>query len=506
MARLEWRPIDAPQGSIRDIALAGSNIVNSFDRMGQMLFDREARLRKEATDEQAAQVLMANDEAGVAAALQQAMSTGNRRVDTNILARLANEQRNTVLTREGLRQDNWIKGDQIKDKESLTEWSGELPALLQSHYGGDRGAMAAELSRISASESGRRFLNQRYGDAWKAFEGGVDDRREQLSDDRTHQRGLASVAAQREANTLARDKWNFEKSRLLADEARTREALAFADTFTEKMPARFSTEDSIAGLRRAPAFRNLDSRVKTAVLARLRSEDFGRDAYLTPTSDSLTAQTIVPIQPGEPGSLVGNAEGISAQGLSDRLNRIRDQTERVRDAFANRFDAKNMGSAIIAESKKYANVTPDEVYKAAQARGISIDDVEAVRTASGNQMSYPEIMATLQKDGKARDPGFFSMRALDPVEYFFGGERVLHNRALEVARLKGNEGDLARATNERASLLRKPEQVLAEVAQLDAEIRRATAVGQLSPAQRSRVLQLEARLSRLQEMLRPPQE
>ena len=59
MAQLVWRPIEAPQGSIRDIALAGSNITNSFDRMGQMLRDREAALRQQATGDATAQALMA---------------------------------------------------------------------------------------------------------------------------------------------------------------------------------------------------------------------------------------------------------------------------------------------------------------------------------------------------------------------------------------------------------------------------------------------------------------
>ena len=50
MAALTWRNVDAPQLDTRGIALAGQNITQSFDRMGQMLMQREAALRAEATN------------------------------------------------------------------------------------------------------------------------------------------------------------------------------------------------------------------------------------------------------------------------------------------------------------------------------------------------------------------------------------------------------------------------------------------------------------------------
>lgn len=105
MAQLTWRNVDAPQGSIRDLALAGQQITGAFDRFGQMLADRETRLRKEATDAQVAQAYMAGTPEEIAALRARGLEGLDRRVDRATYAQTLGAVENQLLERTKVREE-----------------------------------------------------------------------------------------------------------------------------------------------------------------------------------------------------------------------------------------------------------------------------------------------------------------------------------------------------------------------------------------------------------------
>ena len=88
---LIWRPIDIPRLDTRDMMYSGQVINNAFSRFNDLLAERDAQNRKDATDEAAAKVLAANDANAINAIRQQVLNgTLGDRVDARQIAALAN--------------------------------------------------------------------------------------------------------------------------------------------------------------------------------------------------------------------------------------------------------------------------------------------------------------------------------------------------------------------------------------------------------------------------------
>lgn len=121
--RLTWQSIQAPQLDMRDTMLAGNQLTQSFDRLGQTLKDREARMRTEATNEALAGVHLAGTPEEIAALRAQGLGHLDRRVD-----RLAYAQ--SMGQVEGQIMDRRVKQNELT-RFDAEQWAGQFaPELL----------------------------------------------------------------------------------------------------------------------------------------------------------------------------------------------------------------------------------------------------------------------------------------------------------------------------------------------------------------------------------------
>lgn len=126
MAQLQWRPIEAQQGSTRDIAVAGAAIGNSFDRMALMLKDREASLRKDATDQARVGYLRETDPEKMAAMIASMGQEGGlgRRVDMASVLAGAQAHRSGLI-------DTGLKNEQFLDIRDRVAQAPDVTTLYR---------------------------------------------------------------------------------------------------------------------------------------------------------------------------------------------------------------------------------------------------------------------------------------------------------------------------------------------------------------------------------------
>lgn len=223
MAQLTWRNVDAPQGSIRDLALAGQQITGAFDRFGQMLADRETRLRKDATDAQVAQAYMAGTPEEIAAIRARGLEGLDRRVDRAAYARALGEAENDIVTRS-------VNREELLGLQANAQMGDEQAHYLSLLGQGDRAgaaAYAAEQARLNPDMWSRvAYGTQKEGET--VFDNYDTRRMTGERDAETARSNRADEANARTQTAIQGQRLALEKRSIALQEQQREQALAAA--------------------------------------------------------------------------------------------------------------------------------------------------------------------------------------------------------------------------------------------------------------------------------------
>lgn len=447
MAQLKWNQVDAPRIDLRDTMLAGQNITQSFDRMGQMLMDREKMMRQRATDEVVAQGLAQTDVEGLQQFIQNVpgQAAGNRRVSSREVLEALNP-------RVAALQEQWIKQDDIFNRQAEVQFAGDLDTLGGLGYSGDTAGYAARRDTIDDTDLGRRALFRGREYLAGRHDTGFDDRLDttKATDQRNYQQG--SLDVQNRELSLRQQVANERRALL------EQERIGWADAQKLMSSSDFAgtTDDFMSTLMQRGFFEGKSREYVQAFGSAITDPNLGRDRRLTPTQSQVAALPDLQV-----------------------LSGVVDTAQRLEQIKGNRFDAENMPSTVIRRAEELGDVKPETFYAAAAERGIRREDAERIRTENPG-IGYNHLLAAIESDGSIADADFWSRKnalSTDLSEYYHGGERALGRISKTVSDLLLNQGDLARATNERALAVSEAQQAQTAAQALADAMRREVAQG-----------------------------
>lgn len=151
MAQLTWREVQAPNLSTRDMALAGNQIGQSFDRLGELLIRREDNLRKDATNSAAAAAYMAGTPEEIAALRSQQFANLDPRVDRLAYAQALGLAQNQMTER--------LKAQGEIDQIESQRWGGVFAGRMVDAAGdGNRAELDRIRAEMEADEKAKKYL------------------------------------------------------------------------------------------------------------------------------------------------------------------------------------------------------------------------------------------------------------------------------------------------------------------------------------------------------------
>jgi hypothetical protein len=465
MAQLTWRNVDAPQLSTRDLALAGGQITNSFDRLGVALNGWQARKEDGAVDAELGKYLGIGDPD----ALQKAMASYQGPYAKRVLGEL----NNLLTTRLNQRADR-LQGDKFQEEVYNTQAAGvDVSGVLQAEHSGEQAAIDAAMDKIrSQGTIGQRALGLNSKNFFDAYDGGGDDRREGARD---------KVDANYKAGSLANDSIRARAAaaesgaRVAAiNEERAATALgrrAYADAqgMIAQLPAGVSTQDTMLDLMHKGYFKDKPQAYASAFAAAMGDKNFGRDAQLTPTTAQLETATSLP------GS---GAMLLAPKDVLTGLAGAKTQAGIVETRRVNRLNAENPDMMVVNSIGKFKDAGADDTRAAFEKRGISGDDMEALRVQKG--FGYPEMMAILE-NGNVRDADFWSKRnwkSGGAFEYFHGGDKAASEQADRLDAALRDEGQQAKFNADLAARTAPTQKLTTQLDNLGATIQRKRARGE----------------------------
>ena len=262
MAQITWRNIDAPHLSTRDLSLAGGQITDAFDRLGQQLFQREASLREQATDAALADVHMAATPEEIAALRARGLDHLDPRVNRLAVAQGLGQVEGQIMDRR-VKQNDLTRFD-------AEQWAGRFaPELLTAAGRLDDQGYAATMARMQADPRFQdyAFAAQDMIHDSQNLRGDADTRR--MTGERDAEDARANRA--REANDAARLRLQSEQYRL-DRESRAAQDRGYEAAFDFATRYRLdSTESAEAKLVEDADFRALPPDVKRAIQSNFRS-------------------------------------------------------------------------------------------------------------------------------------------------------------------------------------------------------------------------------------------
>lgn len=473
MAQITWRNVDAPQLSIRDIALAGGQVTAGFDRFAQALATREANLRTKATDAAIGARLAIQDPNQLG---QIDPASLDPRVNMRMLLEADNQHRNGLIQRAQ-------QQEQLLDAQASAKFAAEGVPLLRAAQAGDMGAIDALNARAGADPEFARWYGRMSGEVASALDTGADNRRADLQLDQQRETDNARIGLERSHLALAQR----EATRNEEDRAAMTTGIEFAENWMSQDRTAASTQDAVANLIKREDFLKLPEPAQRAALARITDTNRGRDALMQLTADDLHAE----LQPGLTTTANGRSTTIPRITLGDALGQLT-QLEQEAQAAAvverNRFlDEQPVLRTFdrlaqireAAEKNPEAAPTADSIYALAGDRGISRRQVESVQQQYN--LGYDELAAILA-DGSVRDATYWEAQLGMKGGFWEGGEDALRASAKALHDAKTNKGYTENLQAELDKRTREIARTQQQARDLSAQLGRAVRSGAPSTA------------------------
>lgn len=241
MAALTWREVSAPQLSTRDLALAGQTMTQGFDRLGQVLLNREQSLMKKATDQAIAARLVQQDPN----AMGQLDLTGlDRRVDLRALAEADNSHRAQLVERQRANEE-------LLNSQANSQFGTVIAGLADAALAGDAEAEATLKAGRENDPMFARALAQHYEKITGFRDDGVDNRLEDNKFGETVRSNKASEAGSAADRAL--------RARAINNDEAARAGLEKGNNLGIQLAERLRLqggEDAIAALYETPEYKN----------------------------------------------------------------------------------------------------------------------------------------------------------------------------------------------------------------------------------------------------------
>lgn len=228
MPRLQWEQVAAPNLSIRDMAIASSQVTAGFERLGKVLEERYLQKKQEDTNAAVAGILAESDPNKL---MSVDPASFGKNVDTRAVMEALVQQRRGLLVEADTRED-------LLNKQALSKHGDELQGLFQAYRDGDEAAKAQMVTRAAEDPEGfGRAASAFTLEFFNAAVGGEEFRQDQLEhkdlqEDRAIGRQLESrrISQEDERIALSRESTNLAK----ADRADLTSGAAYGHAALEK--------------------------------------------------------------------------------------------------------------------------------------------------------------------------------------------------------------------------------------------------------------------------------
>lgn len=218
MPRLTWDQVAAPNLDTRDIGLAGASIASSFARMGDLLNQRYAQQKQEATNAEIAKQLAIADPEQLAAGFD--VSTLNAKADPAAVLMARNARYSEVINQLGAKED-------LLNKQVSAKLGAQALPLYEAALRGDKEAAAQIAAKALDDPEWARFLSLKAETFAEFADKGIDN----LETARTHRASEADAAVGRglQAQGLALEGARLSLTREAANAAKTERQLTGAN-------------------------------------------------------------------------------------------------------------------------------------------------------------------------------------------------------------------------------------------------------------------------------------
>lgn len=309
MAQLTWREIQAPNLSTRDMAVAGNQIGQSFDRLGELLIRREDNLRKDATNSAAAAAYMAGTPEEIAALRAQQFANLDPRVDRLAYAQALGLAQNQMTER--------LKNQGEVDKIEAQRWGGRFGAgMIDAAGDGDRARLDTIRAEAEADPNAKKYLGFVLPGYVQDAEGiyhNTDTRKETKAE---HERLAKDRAIGRalEAKTLA---LRQQEVQLARTERQQRELGTNAALQLAERTRTMDKDSAMAAVYESDTFKNMGSTARSALL-----EGFGaaHDAF---TGETASTRAGLPNLEARKLQLTAQANAAEGQAQDPSLHGLR---------------------------------------------------------------------------------------------------------------------------------------------------------------------------------------
>jgi hypothetical protein len=430
---LTWRNVDGPQLSVRDLALAGQQIDQSFSRLSETLAAREAALTTKATDAAIAGRLAIQDPNQMGTLDP---TTLDPRANLRAVLEAENAHRASLTQRA---QQN----EQLLNSQAAAKYASEGIPLLMAAQNGDAAAIEAINTRAKAEPEYARWLGSMTGDFANSWDTGIDNRRADRDSEAQNKNdairtGIASAGLRLEQQRYALEQQDRD-AMVLGTE--------FAENWMTSDRTAASTEDAIANLVKREDFLKLPENAQRAALARITDPNRGRESLMRATAADLQTELTPRLTASDGKSSIPE---VTLGSALNQLTALDQDAEAARVIEQNRFyDEKPVLRTfdrlrqIQEASAKNPEAAPtaESVYAIADERDISTSQLESIQKEYN--LSYEELTAILG-DGSIRDMPFFSttleLRGKGVDSIFEGGEKGLKEAARAYSEARNEDG------------------------------------------------------------------
>lgn len=495
MAQLVWRPVEAQQGSLRDIVGAGQTITNSFDRLGELLSKREESLRTDATNSAVAEAFMAGTPEEVAALRARGLTGLNKRVNAAEFAKALGQAENDILARSKDREElaNLQAFAQMGDEQA------EYVRLLGEGKRDEANAFAARMAQenpdmwgrvaYGTTTEGEGIFDRFTGRKLEAGRDAVDARYK--AESAANDRARVALAARADARDAARFQLQQQEAARARQEDKDRAAARRqAEAMAPFIPTSFSDDkELLKGIRKSKTWQNLPEHARGDFEQTLMS----RYTDLTSTTEDELARGSNVIARGVPSFLVpgaAKAPVASVNALQAEANGALSRSKVVQAGLTQRTMGRNpyvqvfqtnaglKAQPTIAEVVNYAKENTDIIGDAAE--------IERVKLRHG--LSNGEVMALLETVD-------FNSSLTNPMSW--GGKTEAFNRHAAAYAKARDYGDI---TGTLEAISNKVAPFKALEAQLESRLaraRREAGRGQASRATQAEIMSLVEQLRAL---------
>ncbi|WP_199097233.1 hypothetical protein [Dyella sp. ASV21] len=249
---LQWQQVDAPRLDTRDLAIAGQTVDNAFNRFADILNARDARLKKGATDNAAAQLMAAQTPEELAALQARAAAGGfGPRADMREILSVGNQRQGDMLQNSARQQQIDIGHEDLLNRQDMAQHAELYTAYDGAMAKGDVKGAEAIAAQIKANGGGRNLYSVGL-DGQKAY----GDWRDAAERHRSNVANEANAAARL---GMERTRFNLE----LQDRKSLQTGMSLSGQLADRLGA-YNTDDAMSLVRDLPEYKALDPIAKRA--------------------------------------------------------------------------------------------------------------------------------------------------------------------------------------------------------------------------------------------------